>query len=258
MDYSVCCIKGCEKPTIALGLCVNHWRLNKKYGSPVAKKSHSGTFRGKPADERFVMMVRKTDSCWNWLGSVDKDGYGIFRGSVNGQAMARAHRYSWSAANGKKIPRYWHICHTCDNPRCVNPEHLFLGTPQDNMRDKILKGRANVQRGQDVAAAKLTEEQARSIITDPRPFAEIAEQFGVTASTISDIKNRYSWAHIDAEPVKAKRVSPRKGVSDKVTPEIVRDIRTSELSGKELAAKYNISPQQVCGIRKRRAWAHID
>ena len=258
MDFSICCIKECNEPSVALGLCVNHWRLNKKYGSPVAQKYHSGSYRGKTADDRFAMMVRKTDSCWNWIGGVDKDGYGMFRGEVNGQALQRAHRFSWATANKLQIPKYMHICHKCDNPKCVNPEHLFAGDALTNMQDKIAKGRANTPRGEDVAAAKITEEQAYNIIVDPRPFAEIASDFGVTAKTVSDIKNRASWAHVKAVPVKAKRVSPRKGVSDWVNPEMVREIRSSPLTGKELAAKFGLSQQHICGIRKRRAWAHIE
>ena len=76
----VCCIKGCEKIVHALGLCINHWRLNRKYGSPVARKTHVGMYRGVPAPERFFMNVKKTETCWMWTGGKDKDGYGSFRG----------------------------------------------------------------------------------------------------------------------------------------------------------------------------------
>lgn len=96
---------------------------------------------------RFWKMVLKTGKapshipeigqCWSWLGDTDNYGYGhIF---VDGKMM-KAHRFSWIIHFGA-IPRIFHVCHHCDNPPCVRPEHLFLGTDMDNMRDCIEKGR---------------------------------------------------------------------------------------------------------------------
>ena len=201
IDPTVCCIKGCDRPVVALGLCVNHWRRNKKYGSPVALKYHSGTFRGRSAEERFWMRVNKTEDCWIWTGGRDEDGYGVFRGKVDGRQFERAHRFSYALHNGG-IPRYKHICHRCDNPPCVNPDHLFLGTNAINMADKIAKGRARVLVGESAPNARLTEDQVRSISADPRPYAAIAADFEVSFATVSDIKNRYSWRHLELDPVK--------------------------------------------------------
>lgn len=260
MDLSVCCIKGCDEKTVALGLCVNHYRRNKMYGSPMALKQHNGMFRNKTAIQRFEMQVKKRENgCWEWTGGVDQDGYGSFRAEANGQIFHRVHRWSWAFHNNQQVPKHGFICHTCDNPRCANPEHLFLGDATINNADKMSKGRFRVARGEKGGHAVLTYEQARAILSDPRPYAAIAYEYGVKPSTIGSIKQRISWRDIDdVEPVKPKRVSARKGVSDKVTPEIVRDIRTSTLTGKELAAKYGLSPQAICGIRKRRSWAHVE
>lgn len=260
LDLSVCCIKGCEKPSAALGLCVNHWRRNRMYGSPVASMKHSGMFIGKSPIERFNMQYKVAKSgCWEWVGGKDADGYGSFNGKHLDQFFSRAHRWSWAYHNNKTVPQGAHVCHSCDNPSCVNPDHLWVGSPLENQRDKWSKGRGGVLRGEDSSRAKLTEEQARAVLIDPRPSSRIAADYGVKASTIGSIKARESWRSIeDVEPVKAKRVSPRKGVSDKITPDIVREIRTSTETGKALAKKFGITPQTVCDIRKRRSWAHIE
>jgi hypothetical protein len=216
---------------------------------------------GLPADERFRRQVKKTDGCWIWAAAIDRDGYGRFSATIHGERFTKAHRYSWALANGRAIPKEMHVCHSCDNPRCVNPAHLWLGTNEDNMKDKISKGRhvVNHVRGETHVDAKITEDQARAILADPRPHSEIAADYGLKPSTISSIKTRRSWAHLDVDFVaKAKRVSPNKGKSDKVTPEIVRDIRSSQLQGNELAKKYGISVQLVSHIRHRKRWQHID
>lgn len=258
MDYSICCVKGCDKKTVALGLCVNHWRLNRKYGSPVARKVHGGSFKGKPADERFAMQVRKQpNGCVFWVGSRDRDGYGFFGGDAAGQTHTRAHRWSWAFHNDQAIPENGHICHKCDDPRCVNPDHLFLGDALANMQDKIAKGRARTPGGESHRDAVLTEDQAKAILIDPRTYTEIAAAYGVKPSTVGSLKQRKSWRGLQSEAVKHKRVSPRRGVSDKITPEIVREIRSKRLSGKEYAEQFGISAQTVCDIQKRRSWAHV-
>lgn len=257
LDLSVCCIKGCDKESIALGLCVNHWRRNKLYGSPVAAKSHSGMFRGKPAEERFWMQLKKTDTCWLWVSNRDRYGYGRFLGAVRGVSTKFAHRFSYMLHKGD-IPSGMLVCHKCDNPPCVNPEHLFLGTESDNMNDKISKGRHRAAFGENAGRAILTEEQVRAILVDPRPHTAIAADYGVKGSTIGSIKQRVSWSHIEGiEPAHAPRVSAHKGVSDKITPEIVVGIRASNETYNVLAQRFGVSISTICDIRKKRSWAHV-
>ena len=255
----VCCVKGCDLPSLALGLCNKHWRRTRKFGSPVAVQMHSGSFKGIPARDRFFMQVRKhTDGCWEWVGGKAKNGYGSFRGEQDGVLHHRAHRYSYHYHKGV-IPDDMMVCHTCDNPCCVNPAHLFLGSAKDNMQDKIAKGRARIPQGEKSHYAKLTEEQVLSILKDPRPHAQIAHDLGgvIGSRSISDIKRKVSWKYLDCEAVHSKRISPNKGKSEIFTEEDIRLIRSSDRTGKELAELYRTTPQTICDIRKRRSWKHV-
>lgn len=88
---------------------------------------------------RFYNKVNKTNSCWLWTGSLTGNGYG----KINiDKKYISTHRLAWELVNGP-IPEGMHICHTCDTRLCVNPEHLFLGTPKDNAMDREQKGRGN-------------------------------------------------------------------------------------------------------------------
>ena len=258
--WVTCCIKGCDEPAPHNGMCVTHHRRNMAYGSPVATKLAAWRWLRLSHEERFWLQVQKSDGCWLWMSGRDRDGYGRFNADHDGEHHKTAHRYSYHLNKGK-IPFGLSICHTCDVPACVRPDHLFLGTNAENHADKAAKGRARGQaNGEKHTLAKLTEAQALDILNDPRPFAQIANQYGVVPGTISDIKRRRSWGHLGkAKGVKARRVSPRKGVSasGKITPEIVRYIRTSTERGIDLAAKFDTTKQTITDIRHRRSWAHI-
>ena len=192
---TICGIKECNLPVLTLGLCNKHWRRNKKFGSPMAVSCHSGSNRGLPAEERFAKGVIKTDGCWVWKLSRDKNGYGMFRGMIGQTEFTRAHRYSYALHTGDMLIGMQAL-HTCDNPSCVNPAHLFSGTNADNMRDKAEKGRSRVPKGELNGKAILTERQVLRILKDPRPYVEIAAQYDVKPSTIGSVKQRKSWKHI--------------------------------------------------------------
>lgn len=156
----------------------------------------------KSGAERFWSKVRKTGTCWRWIGAqVKEDGYGAFR--FNGRNVV-AHRVSWILHFGE-IPRGLWVLHRCDTPCCIRPDHLFLGTRSDNMRDMARKGRGNwttkpytVPRGERNGNSKLTKAQVHDIrkrYAQGIRQVEIAKDFGVTQAAVSLIVRGETWTH---------------------------------------------------------------
>ncbi len=148
---------------------------------------------------RFWRHVDKSggdDACWVWRGAKYWDGYGIF--GMRAGHVCRAHRFSWELTRGD-IPESLQVLHRCDNPPCVNPAHLFLGTPDDNVRDKMAKGRQSRSQGSKCGKAKLSEadviEMRRIHASATVNMVEIGERFGVDRSTVSKIVNGHGWRH---------------------------------------------------------------
>lgn len=150
---------------------------------------------------RFWPKVRKGPKCWEWTASKNPRGYGRFRMRPlkRGWMVEYAHRLSWILAFGP-IPEGMQVLHECDNPPCVRPAHLFLGTISDNMADKVAKGRQ--LQGERKAGAKLTSSQVLEIRrrykgsrTRPRQ-KDLALEFGVSQRTISRIIRRKKWKHL--------------------------------------------------------------
>jgi len=137
--------------------------------------------------------VGSEDSCWNWQACKTLDNYGLIK--INGK-MWRAHRVSWIIANEQDVPKGMLVCHHCDNPSCVNPSHLFLGTHADNMRDKNEKGRCAHNRGEKGGGAKLTKEEVVEIFYDTDTQAKIAKKHGIAQSMVHFIKTHKRWSHI--------------------------------------------------------------
>lgn len=138
---------------------------------------------------------RGPDECWPWKMRRDEDGYGVANNPARSGTKIRAHRAVYVAANGPIEPGLV-VMHTCDNPPCVNPRHLQLGTNEENLRDMTQKGRRvrpPVTPGESNPAAKLTEEQVVEIIADNRPQTHIARDYGVSRSTIGLIKKGKLW-----------------------------------------------------------------
>lgn len=143
-----------------------------------------------PVVDRFNAKHLKVDSgCWEWQAAKDKDGYGCLQ--VAGEKV-RAHRLSWEL-HYEAIPRGMVVCHACDNPACVNPEHLFLGTVADNNADKVSKGRHS--RGEAHGMAKLSSDQVAAIRTMHGVIhKDIARLYGVSKSLIGAIRAGEAWA----------------------------------------------------------------
>jgi hypothetical protein len=131
--------------------------------------------------ERFWSKVERTDGCWLWRGKRKRSGYGVF--SFRGKRV-RAHRMAWRLEHGS-VPSDRLVCHRCDQPACVRPEHLFLGTSADNMRDMRSKGRAPKH-----STPKLTQERAeelRRLRAEGLSWPMLSAEFGVGVSTARKI-----------------------------------------------------------------------
>lgn len=145
--------------------------------------------------ERFLKNVKQTSTCWLWIGG-KRRGYGALR--IKGKQEA-AHRISYRLFKGA-IPENLLVLHHCDVPDCVNPGHLFLGTPLDNIRDMFSKKRDRHVKGEESGNHKLTNEQVIEICNASVPHADLALKFGVHRSTISLIKSKQHWKHLWIKP----------------------------------------------------------
>lgn len=162
-----------------------------------------------------VYVAGATD-CWSWIGATTSRGYGaiVTRGP---RTMDAAHRVSWSLANASPIPAGSFVCHACDNPLCVNPAHLFLGSPADNMRDKVAKGRASRigPKGEAHADAKLTE------------------------ADVLEIRRRYREGRAGRPPATGKFQ------------------KTGAVTLRSLAADYGVDHTQILRAVRGDQWGHV-
>ena len=162
--------------------------------------------------ERFWEKVDKRgpDECWSWVAGIDSRGYGQIHigglGTVNKKQLA--HRLSYEIHNGiiERFSGNQRVCilHKCDNPVCVNPNHLFTGTHQDNSDDKISKGRIDERLGSKNANAKLNDYSVRVIkrLLGFKTLSQstIGEAFGITGGAIGDIHRGKNWSHVGETP----------------------------------------------------------
>ncbi len=185
---SICSAKDCGNKVHSHGLCGKHGRRMREHGSldlPVRVRDNVALFWSK---------VKKTENCWLWTSTLNGSGYGIIyirRGKPYG-----AHRFSFELHKGV-IPEGMFVCHTCDTPACVNPEHLWVGTPAENSADMVRKNRK--ERGSAHYMAKLTEADVvkiRRFVAEGKTQTEVAQEFGVTSSLISAICRRKCWRHV--------------------------------------------------------------
>lgn len=151
---------------------------------------------------RFMARVEfePNTGCWLWTGAPGAGGYGVVQFGGRNQ---KAHRVSWALHNGEMPPPGVKLCHRCDTPACVNPEHLWPGSQRDNIADMVAKGRNRAPRGlygTKSAQAALDEEQVWAIrhMLRLKLFGvnEIARSYGVSPMTISRIGSWQTWPHV--------------------------------------------------------------
>lgn len=196
-----CSFKGCGKKAHSKGLCVSHY-AQQRQGKEL--KPLQQQFHGLGEQERFERRVAdRPDGCKVWLGSIHtRPGYpksewhGQWRNAAGGIELT--HRAAWRMYKGE-IPQGAHVLHKCDNPRCVNVEHLYLGTHLDNIRDMDERGRRayGVSLGENHGNSKLTDAIVREIRESKESGPVIAKRLGISTSTVYDVRNRKIWKHLD-------------------------------------------------------------
>lgn len=145
--------------------------------------------------ERFWKNVNRAHAkkCWFWVGYVSDRGYGVFGIGNHPQVRVKAHRFAWLASRGD-IPEGQEVCHRCDVPQCVNPDHLFLGSHRDNVLDSVRKGRKRSWGLQKLNAEQVYDIRAR--LARGELHYRIAADYGIARNTVTGIANWKSWAHL--------------------------------------------------------------
>ncbi len=191
-----CSFPGCDRFSRASGLCNGH-RIQVSRGQPL----RALRVQGASLPDRFWPNVDKNGTiarvelgpCWTWTGPSSKHGYGRINAN---RRWTWAHRVSWELATGA-APGALDVCHRCDNPPCVRPSHLFLGTARDNAADMVAKGRN--KHGEKAPNARLTAEMVidiRSRPTSEQECKRLAALYGLGVSTVRNAAKGRSWRHL--------------------------------------------------------------
>lgn len=168
----------------------------RKYGLPIL-----------PLEERLKSMatVNPKSGCWEWQG-YKRNGYGrtIIGSRKDGtRKFVAAHRIAYEVWNGE-IPEGYEVCHKCDNPSCINPDHLFVGTRQDNIDDRERKGRNVVKLGEEQARSKLTKKTVKDARWERAykgtPFQQLADRYGVSKKTMQNAIKGVTWRCVPYMP----------------------------------------------------------
>ena len=206
-------------------------------------------------NERFAQRfeIDKTSGCWNWTGKANKQGYGVIAGVLNGKRYAPvgqqllAHRVSWMIFKGEipssELTHGTVVMHICDNPRCVNPAHLTLGTQADNVRDMVKKGRKVSGTPSGVAhwlSSFKDQADIDLICATVGKTKELAEKYGVDVCTIKRIRRRNGVVTLDAD----------KYVSKPLSKEAIEHIRSTKPGTRGLGKLYGVGKTTISNIRK--------
>lgn len=223
-------------------------------------------FRKIPWRKRFESHFVKGDGCWLWNTSTNEsETYG----KIWAMGMHwSAHRLSWYVYRGAIPPGIW-VLHTCDMPRCVNPDHLFLGTCADNNADARKKGRLLAPYEEGAANAKLTGAQVdeiRRLYDDKgKTTEELGRAFGVAKHTIHHIVRRHTWRHRPSGQTGPSRVKnsargPKQHLARLTTLQVcaLRILHESgDYSYRRLSTMFGISEPTVAQVITRRSWKHV-
>ena len=204
--------------------------------------------------------------CWTWLGATLPgwkaclDGLGHGRASYRGKLIP-AHRLAL-ILTGISVPKGAFVCHKCNNPRCVRPDHLYVGDAQSNAKDTLTSGRTPL--GEARPQAKLTDEwvlQIRDLYASGTDTKLLAEAYGVGRGVVEDVASGKTWKHIGGPRTKRGRARGASHNGVVLTEELVRQLRTEYAAGgctyRSLAKKYNQNHNNVAGVLLRRTWKWV-
>lgn len=196
------CSKACANAALyrpVKGICQSCQRTYIKSPSrmsPFCSEECYETYRFRPLRERFWERVEKSEGCWLWTGNVLNTGYGSLeiQGRGEKRKLMPAHRFAYADTYGP-IPAGLIIRHDCDNRPCVRPDHLRVGTQQDNIDDMVARDRGAY--GEKCGRAKMTEDAVRNIRANPDvPLRVFAEQYGVSRAAVSFARRGTNWKHL--------------------------------------------------------------
>jgi hypothetical protein len=238
--------------------CIKNVRANVLKNS---KKPRScGCIRKENSKKIFESNFEKQNGCWEWKGRINDGGYGRIG------TKKLAHRESYQYTYGK-IPKGKQVCHTCDNRKCVNPAHLFLGSIKDNMADKVQKNRQ--AKGSQIGTSKLTEEivlEIRKMRISGKEYQEIADKFNIGWDLVRCICKDKVWKHVslgdESRKIKQIRKAPQGNEHklSKLNEEKVKEIKELLKKGKkqkEIAIQYGVNNSTICDIKTGRSWKHV-
>ncbi len=208
--------------------------------------------------------IRAENECWIWNGARRATGYGVL--TFRGKSIL-AHRFSAFLKLGKLSPGLM-ICHRCDTPLCVNPNHLWEGTGADNVRDMYEKGRNVTFVGSKNGSAILSEKDVIEIRNKYRRvrgmMSSIAAEYGVTRTTVDMLLKGRTWSHLPVTESRGKWIGPYMSKpfshGKKLVPELVKAIRSDARNGLnycQIGRKYSIDPSTATAIVKHKIWKHV-
>jgi len=234
--------------------CHKEIPVEKKKAKFCDRKCMSMSFRSDPVKDFHSLYSVSDNGCWEWTGLIMTCGYG--RTTLNGNHI-KAHRLSYTLFNGK-IPEGMFVCHKCDNRRCINPDHLFVGTAKDNNADMISKKRNVVLSGEDVVNSKLKENDVIEIFLSKLDHREIALKYGITRENVGAIKRKKTWKkvtdRISKDPIIVGVWNDNHHYS-KLKIQQVRFIRQNKHIGlKKLSKKFKVSEITIRRILNNETW----